>query len=333
MELADAYRASGETRRAQAAFEKAQAVYPISAEVAWRYGSFLLYAGHSTQAYEEFRRALAIAPSLTGQAVAECWSFNRDVTSILAILPPNIVAYLGAIDFFVAERLPDPATVVWQHAVDFHLSFAVADAIPLVNLLIDEDRVTEARQVWKQLVNTSAQSRVSYEEGSLVFNGHFDREIANGGFDWREDPVDGALLDFDPATAYVGSRSFRVRFDGTANVDFHNLFQFVPVRPGAHYHFSAYVRSDGISTDTGLLFEIIDPRHPAQVQTNTAQILGTNPWTLLQSDIVAGPDTDVFEVILRRNPSWKFDNKMTGTVWIGDVALKPIGADVGEGAE
>jgi len=29
------------------------------------------------------------------------------------------------------------------------------------------------------------------------------------------------------------------------------------------------------------------------------------------------------KITLRREPSWKFDNKLSGTVWIDDVALRP----------
>ena len=116
----------------------------------------------------------------------------------------------------------------------------------------------------------------------------------------------------------------RIRFDGTANVDFRNLFQFMPVKSGEHYEFSAYIRSEELSTDSGVRFEIVDPHHPSQVQLNTSQVLGTNSWTHLQTDLVTGPDTDLLEVILRRDPSWKFDNKLSGTVWIGEVALRPV---------
>src|SRR5208282_3040755 len=58
MELADAYRTSGDPVRAQEAYENAQANYPISSEVAWRYGSFLLYEGRLSDGYKEIRRAL-----------------------------------------------------------------------------------------------------------------------------------------------------------------------------------------------------------------------------------------------------------------------------------
>jgi hypothetical protein len=98
----------------------------------------------------------------------------------------------------------------------------------------------------------------------------------------------------------------------------------VPVESRTHYHFSAYVRTEAISTDSGMRFEILDPRHPSQVQIVTSDVIGTSPWTLVQADIVTGPDTDLLKIALRRLPSWKFDNKLSGTVWIDDVRLTPV---------
>ncbi|MGB9431071.1 MAG: hypothetical protein WBQ89_02410, partial [Candidatus Acidiferrum sp.] len=84
------------------------------------------------------------------------------------------------------------------------------------------------------------------------------------------------------------------------------------------------MRTERISTDRGIRFEILDPRHSSSVQLMTPDVVGTNPWTLVQSDLVTGPDTHLLKITLRRIPSWKFDNKLSGTVWVDDVALTPI---------
>ncbi len=136
----------------------------------------------------------------------------------------------------------------------------------------------------------------------------------------------GAQFAVDDRIAHAGSRSFQVQFDGTENIDFQNLFQYVAVEPATHYRFSAYVRTEAISTDRGICFEIVDPRHPSQVQIVTPDVVGTNPWTLVQTDLLTGPQTHLLRIALRRMPSWKFDNKLRGTVWVDDVALAPISA-------
>jgi hypothetical protein len=41
----------------------------------------------------------------------------------------------------------------------------------------------------------------------------------------------------------------------------------------------------------------------------------------VKADVLTGPDTSLLKIILRRKPSWKFDNKLSGTVWVDDVAM------------
>jgi hypothetical protein len=325
MELADAYQTSGDPIHAQEAYEKAQESFPVSAEVAWRYGSFLLYEGKLPDGYAEIRRAMSIDASLTQRAIAECWQSNPSVDAILdKVLPPKSEYYLSAIDFFLSQNLPDPALAAWNRLRDLGLPVRLPDAIPLVDALIERDRVVEAQRTWQQALEAADWPQDSSNTGPLVFNGRFEHEIMNGGFDWREVAASGAQFAFDDRIAHAGSRSFQVQFDGTQNVDFQNLFQYVAVEPGTHYHFSAYLRTEAISTDHGICFEIVDPRHASQVQIVTPDVAGTNQWTLVQTDLVTGSQTQLLRITLRRIPSWKFDNKLSGTVWVDDVALAPI---------
>jgi tetratricopeptide (TPR) repeat protein len=325
MELADAYQTSGDPVRAQKAYEEAQADYPISAEVAWRYGSFLLYQGKLSEGYAQIRRALLADPSLVTSAISESWQSNRDVTPILnEVLPPRSDYYLRAIDFFLSQNLLNPALAVWNRQRELGLPIKMRDATPLVDALIEQNRMVEAQQTWHKVLEVASWAEAPTNGESLVLNGGFERAIANGGFDWRETAESGARFDFDSSIAHSGSRSLRIQFDGTANLNFQNLFQYVLVEPGTRYHFSAYLRTEGISTDRGICFEILDPRHPSPVQVVTPDVIGTNPWTLVQTDLATGPDTHLLKIALRRMASWKFDNKLSGTVWVDDVDLTPI---------
>ena len=139
----------------------------------------------------------------------------------------------------------------------------------------------------------------------------------NGGYDWREEIASGVTFEIDNLTAHSGSRSLRVQFDGTVNLDFHHLFQYIPVvEPDSRYQFSAYLRTQAISTDRGICIEISDPRHSSELQLQTSELFGSNPWTRVQEDFVTGHDTRFIKLTLRRLPSWKFDNKLAGTVWM-----------------
>jgi hypothetical protein len=301
----------------------------MSAEVAWRYGNFLLYQENYSEAYPKIRKAIAIDPSLTQSALAECWQSNPDVTLIAnGLLPDKLEYYLSAIGFFLSQKLTDPAVAIWKRQRERALAIDMEESVPLVDALIGEDRIGEAQQIWQNGLQASNWLEDGGKNRSLVSNGGFEHDIANGGFDWREVPLSAANFDFDSAFAHSGARSLRVDFDGTENLDFGHLFQYVAVTSGTRYHFSAFVRTEGLTTDRGIRFEILDVHHPEQLQVATAELTGTNLWTRLETDVVTGPDTQAVKITLRRVPSWKFDNKLNGTVWVDDVALTPAGAEI-----
>jgi hypothetical protein len=143
------------------------------------------------------------------------------------------------------------------------------ESVPLVDALIGEDRIGEAQQMWQDGLQASNWPEDGEKNGSLVSNGGFEHDIANGGFDWREVPLTATSFDFDSACANSGTRSLRVDFDGTENLDFGHLFQYAAVTSGTRYHFSAFVRTEGLTTDRGIRFEILDFRHPEQLQAAT----------------------------------------------------------------
>lgn len=325
MDLGDAYETSGEPARAQEAYAKAQADDPMSAEVAWRYGSFLLFQRNFAQGNSEIRRALSVEPSLATGAIADCWQSNPDIGVLLdQVLPAQSQYYLTAIDFFLSQNLLDPARVVWNRELTLSMPVQMRQAIPLVDALIGQNRLEEADQAWHQGLRASRWPQGPSDGSSLVFNGGFEHKIVGGGFGWQEISDDGVTYDRDDSVAHSGSRSLRIDFGGKANLDFQNVFELVPVQPQTHYHFSAYVRTRGISTDHGIRFQIFDPQHPSEVQTLTPNMIGTNPWMLVTRDFTSGKDTHLLEIALRRIFSWKFDNKILGTAWVDDVALSPI---------
>ena len=330
MDLADAYQASGNTAAAERAYRIAPALYPVSSEVAWRYGSFLLYAQDLREGYAQIRRALLADPSLENNALLECWQENPDVNSLLEkVLPPQSPYYVTAMDFFLVRRLLDPALAVWKGQLALKQPVEMAQGVRLIDALIAADRLVDAQQTWSQALAAAHWPQVPGSAGSLVFNGGFEHDSANGAFDWRAMPLDGAHITFDTAVAHSGSRSFQITFDGGMNLDFQNLFQIIPIRPGGRYRFSAFLRTQEISTDQGIRFEISDWHDPARLRLLTQNMTGTSPWTQVQAEFTAGANTRLLQIALRRIPSGKFDNKIRGTAWVDDVSLIPLPPSAG----
>ena len=69
MDLASAYEAAGDDERARDAFLHAKAVYPVSAEVAFHYGNFLLREEKFAEAYSELQHAVRSDPTLLPLAI------------------------------------------------------------------------------------------------------------------------------------------------------------------------------------------------------------------------------------------------------------------------
>jgi tetratricopeptide (TPR) repeat protein len=311
----------GETSRAREAYEKAKLDHPISAEVAWRYGGFLLRQDDTSKAFAEFRVALMRDPKLETSAVAQSWNAGASASRIVnEILPAQKQYYFGALDYFLSQRQDAPALIIWSGLLDLKQPFEIRQAVPLVNELIAQDRVDEARRVWQQAL-TAANSAADTVTPSIVFNGGFERDVVNGGFDWQETPVPGASFAIDTAVAHSEARSLRIDFNGSGNQDFSHLLQWVSVLPRRRFRFAAYLRTEGISTDSGVRFLLYDPHHASMPQTLTADLTGTHPWSLANAELTTGPETRVLAIVLRRIPSRKFDNKLQGTVWVDDVSL------------
>ena len=334
MDLGDAYEANGQPERAQEAFKRAQFVHPISSDVAWRYGNFLLRQRDYPGAFAKLHRALLSDPDLTVQALAECSKTSNDLARILSeVLPNQNRYYLIAMDYFLAQHQTDAAVTVWSQLVALKQGVQMAEVVPLINELIAQRRADDALHIWRQALEVTSWPQGQPDNSSALFNGGFEQDLLNGGFDWREDPISGAAFRSDHEVVHSGGSALRISFDGSANLDFQNLWQLCPVEPARHYHFAAYVRLDEISTDSGIRFAIYDTFRSAALQILTPDLVGSRPWSLIEADFVTGPDTHLLTIALRRLPSWKFDNKLRGTVWVDDVSLVQVPGNLTEAVD
>lgn len=333
LSLADAYDAAGQPDQADSAFRHAATAHPVSADVAWRYGNFLLRQQKYPEAFAQIRRALATDPNLTVQAVSESSRVSDNISGTVSqILPNETKYYVVALDYFVSQNQADESLAVWSHLRSLKPVVKMPEVVPLVDGLLHEQRADDAFMVWNEALALTGWPHDSSSGSSLVFNGGFEHELLDGGFDWHEDPVSGAIYSSETNTVHTGARAVRVEFDGTTNINFQHLWQFVPVEPNRRYHFTGYLRLDGISSDSGVRFLIFDPLHPAALQIQTANLTGTQPWGPVEQDVQTLPDTHLLVIALRRAPSWKFDNKLSGTVWVDDVSLTPFQQSSNAGA-
>ncbi len=324
LELATLDEARGDFPAVERAYEMAQLDFPVSPDVAWRYGSFLLRQGELSGGFAALRRAIDKDPSLEASALAESWAVDPKADSIAAaVLPQNAAYYIRAIRYFLLQKQTGAALVMWTQLLKVNQPVAMRDAIDLINDLLDEGRISQAHQVWQEALRRSAWPDDT-NNTSVLFNGAFEHDFLNGGFDWRELPFSGVSYDLDSSVMHSGHQSLRITFDGSANINFQHIFQYVYAAPHQRYRFLAYVRTAGISSGNGIQFDIFDPRHPETLQVLTPALAGTNGWTSMRVDFESGPDTQMLEILLRCAPGPPFDNQPRGTVWVDDLSLTPM---------
>jgi len=327
LDLASALEMNGNDTEAEKYFRAAQENYPISAEVSWRYGNFLLRQQRLPEAYAEIHRAVVVDSKLLPLAVSRAWHSDPDVRVLLdQVLPKTAEGDWEALSFLVQAQEGTAALAVWNQLIGLKPSINRKALFAFIDMLVNQDRLDEAGSVWRQATAAEGTFPPASPTGSLVFDGGFESDPSNGGFGWRQQDVPGADFDFDTEEKHSGSRSARIIFDRTQNLSYGHLSQWVLVAPDTRYRFRGFLRADHISTDSGMRFEITDPRQPRDLDVLTTNETGTIPWTMEEVEFTTGPQTHLINILLRRVESSRLDNKISGTVWVDDVAVIPAGA-------
>src|ERR1700684_15308 len=329
LDLAAAYESEGDATAARAAFQQAKRVYPISAEVAWRYGNFLLRQNEIPAAFAEIRHSVDADPKRAAEAVSRSWRLDPDINSIIEnVLPPSAPVYLDAIRELDADAAMDPALTVWDklRALQPPPRIALYDIIPFTDSLVQAHRIDDAHRVWTQAVTLANPIPPPNDaSGSLIWDGGFETGLAGGGFSWVFAPASlGVQSSTDTKEKHSGERSLRLIFDGRRNVDFDGICHIAFVEPGASYRFSAWVKTQALTTDQGVRFRLEWTENAHNSAVETPDVHGTQPWTEVSIPWAAtGDGSRQVRVCINRKPSDDFGSRIHGSAWIDDVALIP----------
>lgn len=323
--LADTYELVGDVEAAEQAYEKAVHSYPISPAVAWAHGNFHLRRGELAVAFREFRRALSVDPSLARSAFRLCWGATADTELILReAIPADPPLLLTALNYLISlNRLP-AAERVWLRLVDLGQRLPLQQTFRYVDALIRAGRTEAAQTAWREALQLGAPTRLVLGQGPAITNGDFEQDLVNGGLGWRYRPAPGATMAYDSAVQHTGSRSLRLTFDGTQDLDFQHLWQYVPVEPGMRYQFEAFLKTEDLSTRSGVRFRIFDPAQPSVLDILTEGLTGTQDWTRQEAEFSPRPSTHLVIIALRRSRTRQLYDRLEGRVWVDGVSLRPV---------
>lgn len=184
-----------------------------------------------------------------------------------------------------------------------------------VDFLIAHREFSSAPEVWLKAAGPDKR----YLKPNLVYNGDFEMEPAQVGLDWTFHPNRGVRIRRVSTTAFSGSSSMEIEFDGSENIEFNDLAQRTIVEPG-RYKFKAWVRTSGLTTDQGIGFRLVDPSN--RVNPITTRVLTqTHDWTPVETEYAWPGPTGPLRIEVVRHTSLRFDNKVKGRVWIDAISL------------
>jgi len=324
LDLGTAYELDGDLDSAREAYESARKSYPASAEVSWRYGNFLLRQGDAQAAYPEFRKSLEVDPHRAAAAFSRCYRANPNIDEILdQVLPPIPGVYVDVIAEAAAAKQVAVSEIVWKRLLELHPRLTVRDIEPLVGALMAEGDRVGAQRVWNQGTAAMYLPALLPLPGSLIWDPSFESGISNATFSWHFQPLSqGVSTAFDTSEKLSGSQSLRLTFDGKHNPYIEPACVQIIVSPDTKYHFSAWIKTNDLTTDHGVGFHI-QSFGSGNPSTSSRKLSGTNPWTFVDLPYVTGPDVHSASLCVIRERDLDSDVRISGTAWLDDVNLVP----------
>jgi hypothetical protein len=324
-DLGAAYDWAGRTNDAMSAFERAILLFPNSPEINWRFANFAFRTHRVPEGLRALRIVLAgDTPSHHDVFLLAIRATDDNGAILKEMLPLEASTFFDYLGFQNEKGNLAAAEQVWLRLLQSNLPFALPQAFPYLDALIQHREVNRLATAWSTLTERFPdQIKPRTNAPNLITNGGFEFDILNGGLDWRVIPTEGVVVSVDSQDSVEGSRALRIEFNGKRNLDYEHVLQYVLVQPNTRYKFSGSLRANGITTDSGVRFQISDAFDARKLFLSTVNVVGTIGWTQQQLAFETRVDTHLLIVRIARPPSIKFDNQIAGTVWIDRVSLTP----------
>src|SRR5260370_21352599 len=145
LDLAAAYDGQGDTADARQAFLAAQRVYPLSADVTWSYGNFLLRQGEQDAAFRAIPKAVELEPKRAAEAFSRALRVQPDANVLLdKAVPPSPATYLPILHSLADAGDLDDEQLVWNRLIALRHKVPISEMVVFIHELIRRRRVADA---------------------------------------------------------------------------------------------------------------------------------------------------------------------------------------------
>jgi tetratricopeptide (TPR) repeat protein len=316
-DLASAYQVLGNTAKQTAALEHAIQADAMTPDVAWEAANLYLVQGENEKALREFSVVLANDPGLPGIAIQLCWRLDPDVDSLLRdVVPHTVEAYTAFLELLEKNRDVPGSFKVWSALLQTRETFLLRTAKEYMEFLVQQKAIDQAVMVWEEVATRFGLTTFLPTSDNLMVNPKFDMDPLNLGFDWHYEKMTGVTLNLDPTAFHAGRRSLMISFDGPGITDA-GFYQFVAVRPGVTYDFSAYYKNGDFDGAGGPHLTVQDVYTQA-VYYESPELKDADDWKSAEGQFTTGPECRLIVVHIRRLPA---GSPIRGKLWIDDFHL------------
>jgi len=319
LNLSKIYRRLGETSASEKALKNAIFVFPTSYQGHWVSGTLFLQEGAIEKALPHFSYILMNYPNQSHLVYDVLARAINDPEYILdQIVPKDPFCFRQFLSILYERGDKEWVRKAWKRKESFGFKADRKTTLQYVDFLIAHRELSEAFQVWQARLHE--EGRAAPVDDNLITNGGFEEEkILGGGFDWKIEEASGVKISFDRSTAFEGKSSLKIVFNGKENVNFHHVHQFVPLKPDTEYMLKASMKTQAITTKSGLKMEVLGIGSP--FYKTSESLVGDQPWRELEILFRTPSQLQGGIVRVRREKTDKFDRFIAGTVWIDDVSL------------
>ena len=320
LNVARIFQRMGENKASERALENAILLFPAGYQGRWVAGNLLLQQGAFEKALPHFFYILDHYPNQSHMVYDVLGKAVDDSDFILdKLVPKDPASFRQYLSYLYEAGDKESAQKAWQKRDSFAFKPDRNETLRHIGFLISRGELNEAFLIWKARLQEEGLSIPP--DGNLMTNGGFEKEkILGGGFDWKIEKVPGADTSFDPSMTFEGKRSLKIVFNGKENVDFQHVYQFVPLKSNTEYVLKANMKTQAITTKSGLKIEISGVG-PAFYKASES-LIGDNEWKELIVAFRTPAQSQGGLVRVRRERTNKFDRFISGTVWIDNVSLK-----------
>ncbi len=318
-ELATAYQTTGDVSGQKFAVERAIHADPKDPQVAWQAANFYLLQGDNLRALQHFRTVAETDPAMAERALRLSWRATRDADQMLAAaVPPSTNGYATLLEILMSQRELPAAQTVWSRWVTLEaVPLSMKTALQYVDFLVVQKQPAAALQAWNALADRTPDLKKRGRSDNLIFNGGFEEQVLNGGFDWRYASTALAQVSIDTSEYHSGMRSLSFTFMSSPGAQT-GVSHLIPVEPNTRYLFHAYAKGQEIYSNSGPRIAIYD------VYSNTRyvfsdDIIGSSAWHPLEAEFTTSPDTRMLILVVMREPG---SSAIQGQYWIDDVTLQ-----------